>query len=402
MTQQLKQQAGRHSRIHRRRRAVLPHLGSLLLGNLYHAITGGARAPSALIKRAVAHGLNREHLEGIIRQSRQASELPRQMAAVADNHFQRALYWHDVAVKNRARDHYLECSLWLLYAALQSSTYTQRTRLFKRAQQSYALAAPHFQQPAEPVSITCPAGAISGYLRLPSAATEADEGGQEYISANHPCVLLFNGLSTPKEELHLWENALLATGLATLSFDYPTAGGAGFDGSAGELYAFNVEELANALLLFLASRPEIDVSRVAAFGTSVGGRLALYAVARLPERFRALATLSAPLELLSDINLLMPAMKYELAAASECCKAAVFDLARRTPVRALLPQMQTPLLAVGGARDLIALPEETRAIYEECGASDKKLVICSSAGHNCYEMMPSLRHEIAQWIRQRL
>jgi alpha-beta hydrolase superfamily lysophospholipase len=99
---------------------------------------------------------------------------------------------------------------------------------------------------------------------------------------------------------------------------------------------------------------------------------------------------------------LLPAMQHELAASTNCSKAAIFDLARRTPLRPLLPYMKTPLLAVGGGRDIIAMPDETRAIYEECGSTDKKLIICAGAGHNCFEMMPSLRHEIAQWIRQRL
>ena len=57
---------------------------------------------------------------------------------------------------------------------------------------------------------------------------------------------------------------------------------------------------------------------------------------------------------------------------------------------------------LGGGKDLIAMPEETRAIYEQCGATDKKLIICPSAGHNCDDMMPSLRYEIAQWLKQRL
>jgi hypothetical protein len=48
------------------------------------------------------------------------------------------------------------------------------------------------------------------------------------------------------------------------------------------------------------------------------------------------------------------------------------------------------------------MPEETKMIYEQIGAGDKKLIVCPGASHNCYEMMPSLRHEIAQWIKQRL
>ena len=40
--------------------------------------------------------------------------------------------------------------------------------------------------------------------------------------------------------------------------------------------------------------------------------------------------------------------------------------------------------------------------WEMPGAPDKKLLYIPNAGHGCYEMMPSLRYEIAQWIRQRI
>ena len=398
MTQALTQHTMRHTRFSRKRRAMLPHLGNLFLGKLYHAL-GGIHGQTTLFKRAVANGLRREHLESIIRQAKVSSDLPRLLYGVGENHFHRALYWHDVGVKSRARDHYLESSLWYLYAAVSATAPSLHEKALARCESSYLLASPHFTNPAELVAIQYPAGMLSAYLRLPVARVEEHTEGNAYINANFPVAVLFNSLNAPKEELHLTENALLATGVATLSFDYP---GYGLKNNGTDLSNFDVEELGNSLLLFLASRPEIDNSRVAAYGSGIGGRLALYIAAKFTDRFRAIAALSAPLDLLADVHLLLPAMQHELAASTTCSKATIFDLARRTPLRPLLPYMKTPLLAVGGGRDIVAMPEETRAIYEECGSTDKKLVICAGAGHNCFEMMPSLRHEIAQWIRQRL
>jgi pimeloyl-ACP methyl ester carboxylesterase len=398
MPQDLKQQPGKHSKISRRRRAMLPGLGNMFVGKLYVALGGQRRFPR-LFKRAVAHGLSREHLEAVARQAKTSADLPRLLSGAGENHFQRGLYWHDVGVKSRARDHYLESALWFLYAAISATSPRLQAKALARCESSYLLAAPNFASPAELVAIQMPSGMISGYLRVPVPQVEAGESGGGFISTNYPCAILFNAVNAPKEELHLTENALLATGTATLSFDYP---GYGTNDQAGELFNFSPDDLVNSLLLFLSGRSEIDMSRLAAYGTSLGGRLALYAAAKFPDRFRAVVSQSAPLDLLMDIHLLLPALQRENAVSANCSKAAIFDLARRTPLHQVLPWVNSALLAVSGSRDAIAMPEETRAIYEECNSTDKKLIVCAGAGHNCYEMMPSLRHDIAQWIRQRL
>lgn len=376
----------------------MPQLGNRILGDIYYAITGTKRLPRVLGKRAIAAGLDEEQVNAIFKQAKSSEEVEQLLSSLASDRLQKGMYWYDVGVKNRARDHYLESSLWDIMAALVSTASAQRSKSFERAQDSYALAAPNFQNPAEAVEIAYLSGKLNGYLRLPTS--KIDESVDEpFIDVTHPCVILLNGISAPKEELHLTENALLAVGCATLSFDYPAQV---FDDSAQSLMAFDVDELGSALTLFLESRPEIDSARLALHGTSIGGRLAVAIAASVPDKYRALCITSTPYDLLTETNLLVPAMRRELAASASCTKAAILDLARRTSMASSLSRLQTPALVIGGGKDVIATAEEARLTYEQCGSSDKKLVICSSAGHNCYEMMPSLRHEIAQWIRQRL
>jgi pimeloyl-ACP methyl ester carboxylesterase len=402
MAQNLRQPLTRHASISRRRRAVLPHLGNYFLANIYEAITGNRRLPKTLSSRAVANGLSREHVDAVYRQAKTPDELPALLLRIADDRLHKALYWDEIGVKNRSRENFLESTLWDLYACCLISEPAARARVIERFRSSYALAAPHFVNAAMPVEIPYLSTSIKGYLRLPGQPKSADGESDiehSYISVNHPCVILFSSIGAPKEELHLTENSLLATGAATLSFDYPAGG---FEESGQSAFTFDAEELANALYLFLSSLTEIDASRIALMGFSIGGRLALYAALRQPERFRAIATLSAPYEMLADLDLLLPVMKREFAVTTSCVKSSIFDLARSTPLRGQLTSLTSSVLLVGGGKDLVAMPEETRAIYEQCGSSDKKLIICPAAGHNCNEMMPSLRHEIAQWLRQRL
>jgi alpha-beta hydrolase superfamily lysophospholipase len=382
----------------KRRRAMLSHLQSALLNKLYRSLLGTQYMSSALYRRAVAAGLKGQHLDNLCHKSKTQSDLPIALASAGETYFQRGLYWHDVGVRSRACDHYLESSLYYLYAAMLTDHQAVKAKAFARCQSSYLLAAPQFTIPAELVGIAYPAGTVSGYLRLPVRRVEAGADAH-YIANNFPCVILFNSLNAAKEELHFMENAFLTNGIATLSFDYP---GLCCHDELPAAFSFNLEELVNSLLLFLASRNEIDISRVSLFGTSVGGRLALYAAAKFPERFRAVVSISAPLDLLSDLQLLLPAMQKELAASQKWSRASVFDLARGTPLRQMLGSISTPVLAIGGSADPIATADETRTIFKECGSTDKQLMICNGAHHNCYEMMPSLRHELVSWMKQRL
>jgi len=393
MTQNLKPSLISHSRFSRRKRAVLPHLGNFFFGNIYRALTGNKRLPKALFNRAVSNGLNREQLEAVFSQVRDREELAPAMLSIAATQLQQALYWDDVGVKNRARDNYLESAFWEIYAAQLLIDPSARAKSIARCRTSYAMAAPHFTNPAQEVEINYLGGVLKGYLRVPSPA---QDDPQQFISANHACVVLFNGISTPKEELYFTENSLLAVGVATLSFDYP------FSDDGQSLTALDPEELGNSLLSTLSTRSDIDMSRLVAYGTSIGGRIALLVVAKFQQRFQAVVTLSAPYDLLTDLDLLLPVMKREYAASQQCSKTILFDLARQTTLRGQLEEIVAPTLVIGGGKDLIAMPEETRIIYEQIGASDKKLIICPGAGHACHEMMPSLRHQIAQWIKQRL
>lgn len=393
MTHNITKGQVQHSRISRRKRAVLPHLGNFFFGNIYHALTGNKRLPRPLFRRAVANGIDREQLEAVWRQVHDRDDLPPLMLAIAENRLQQALYWHDVGVRNRARDNYLEATFWEIYASLLATDPMARQKSIARARTSYALAAPHFANPAEEIDIHYMGMALKGYLRLPMPV---DGETTSIINTNHPCVILFNGISTTKEELYFTENSLLSLGIATLSFDYP------FTPEANSMVALETEELGNSLLLAVSGRPEIDMTRLVAYGISVGGRIALSIAAKYNQRFRAVASISAPYDMLNDLDLLLPAMRREFAASQECSKATVFDIARQTPLRGELERIAVPSLIVGGGKDIVAMPEETKMVYEQIGAGDKKLMICPGASHNCYEMMPSLRHEIAQWIKQRL
>jgi pimeloyl-ACP methyl ester carboxylesterase len=334
-----------------------------------------------------------------MRQGAAPESLPRLLTSLAEDRLVRAVYFDDLGLKSRACNYYLEAALWGINAELITEDQKAKTKLFAAYRSAYALAAPYFSNPGRLVDIGYLSGNLKGYLRLPQAANENGDPEEQFMTRRqHPCVVIFNGLNSPKEELHYTENALLAAGLATLSFDYPAVQ----ENKFLTALPFDVEELDKALYLFLLSRPEIDTARLALYGLSIGARFALHVGAESNERFKAIVSLSAPYEMLSDLDMFFSQARKGLAIPNSCSKTAVFDLAERTTLRGRLQLIEAPVLVAGGGRDQIAMPEETRTIYDQLTASDRKLIYSPAATHNCYEMMPSLRYEIAQWIKQRL
>lgn len=359
-----------------------------MLGNIYEAITGRRPVPGAFIRRAVANGLDKDLLQDAIRQARSAHRLPDYLLARARQKHEKGVYWDELGLKPRARDNYLESALWGLYAEILTRDPERKHEIYKDYLHSYLSAAPHFSSPAIPVQTGFVASCLQGYLRLPARGEEA--------SGKVPCAVILNGLCSPKEELHYVENSLVARGLATLCVDYP--------GQIGSLppAPFDVAEFGNSLCLFLAARPEIDCSRISLYGISLGARIALYLALTFPDRFKSVVSVSAPYDLNGDIDHMTPAISREQLISTMTVRTALLELTRQTPIEERLGDLTTPVLIAGGGKDLITLPEETRYIFEQAASADKKLVLCPGASHNLYEMMPSIRYELAQWMCQRV
>ncbi len=364
-------------------------LGKTMIGNLYEAITGRRPVPASFVRRAVANGLDKAHLDDAIKRARSIHRLPDYLLARARQKHDKGIYWDELGLKPRARDHYLESALWGLYAEILTRDPESKHEIYRQYSHSYLCAAPHFTVPAMPVQTGFIASTLHGYLRLPQPSPEAPD-------QKAPCIILLNGLCSPKEELHYVENALVAKGFATLSMDYP--------GQAGSLppSPFDVAEFGNSLCLFLSTRPEIDISRLALYGISLGGRIALYLALTFPERFKSVVSISAPYDLNGDLDHMTPALARELLLPTMSVRTALLELAHQTPIEDRLGNLTTPVLIAGGGKDLITLSEETRYIFEQVASADKKLVLCPGANHNLYEMMPSIRYELAQWMQQRV
>ena len=100
-----------------------------------------------------------------------------------------------------------------------------------------------------------------------------------------PLVLLIPGTESVKEEFPHWEQEFLSRGMATLSMDGPGQGEVGF--RLGIRYDY--EHAVSALLDALTGREDLDLTRIAAAGVSLGGYYAIRTAAFEPRITAVLA-----------------------------------------------------------------------------------------------------------------
>ena len=120
---------------------------------------------------------------------------------------------------------------------------------------------------------------LSGVVYRPSGST--DHGSR-------PGVVLCNGYTTVKE-LYLppLATAMAEAGFVALTFDYRGFGES--EGPPGRLIPMEQVEDARNAITFLGTQPDVDSARIAVFGTSFGGGIAIVAAA-LDSRARAVVS----------------------------------------------------------------------------------------------------------------
>jgi dienelactone hydrolase len=135
---------------------------------------------------------------------------------------------------------------------------------------------------------------------LPTPVNEIDISceGQFKISAQlylpegegpHPCVVVFAGLGSCKEEMVVLARALVERGLAALVPDMPGCGATLW--SHGVSCSMNaIEQAIDGLARFVVEHSALDDSALGAVGLCMGGGYA-YRAASIDQRFRYVATL---------------------------------------------------------------------------------------------------------------
>jgi dipeptidyl aminopeptidase/acylaminoacyl peptidase len=248
--------------------------------------------------------------------------------------------------------------------------------------------------PMEKVAIDFDGGQLSAVLHLPRNAV------------NVPCVLFCPGLDMIKEDYpNVERNAFVERGMAVLSFDGPghgesrLAGGLRWEvGEGGDNYG----RAANVLVDYLATRPEIDVSRVGVFGISQGSYWAPIMAASEP-RLRACACMMGSFYE-QGFDLGQPTFKenfmYMTGAANEEEAEAFIPW---VTLDGMESEIRCPLLVLHGEMDELTPEDDARMFLDRAvNAEPRELVIYENEFHPLGGVSPEAFNRIADWLQDQL
>jgi KipI family sensor histidine kinase inhibitor len=243
----------------------------------------------------------------------------------------------------------------------------------------YRKAAPALSPPAQLVRVPYAGTALPAYLRVPA-------------TGRNPVVIMVPGLDSTKEELQATAGYFLARGLAVLAVDGPGQGESEYELPIEPAY----EKVVTAAVDYLASRDDIDDSRIGLFGVSLGGYYAARGAA-YEQRLVATVDLCGPYRWDLDWDDLPPQTRATIqcrsrAASEEEARARAGQLTLEDAAKLIT----RPLLVVGGGRDAI-----TPAIHQERTAKEApgaKLVIYPDGGHGVTNLAYESRSLMADWL----
>lgn len=255
--------------------------------------------------------------------------------------------------------------------------------------QCYRKGSGYCDPPAVPVEIPFDDVRLPGYLRLPRGVEKP------------PCVMILDGADSVKEEYHSWTDELLKRGMATLTFDGPGQGemSTRFGGPPLRIDAY--ERVISAAIDVLERRPELDSSRVGAWGVSLGGFLAARAAA-FDRRLKAAVSLGGFYDFADfarwPVTIQMNVVDCLGLDSLEETKEV---LRRAATLRGIAERIQCPFLVVHGGKDDLVTLEESRRLAEGAGTRGE-LVVLEDAVHVCLDRNLILPGLIGDWIRERV
>jgi pimeloyl-ACP methyl ester carboxylesterase len=235
----------------------------------------------------------------------------------------------------------------------------------------------------------------------------------EPVAASAPCLVFFDGLDITKELQYLrGVGDLVRRGIACLVVDGPGNGES--IRFRGLTLRYDYERAGSAALDYLAARHEVDSSRVAVMGISLGGYYAARCAAREP-RFAACVCWGAIWDYQTtwqrryaaamSTALSVPGEHIAWACGTETVEEALETLASFS-LKDVVGDLRCPLLVTHGARDRQIPIEDARLLVAAAGSRDKSLRVFDEAeggAEHCQVDSPVLGAEVVfDWLEERL
>jgi 2,6-dihydroxypseudooxynicotine hydrolase len=213
-----------------------------------------------------------------------------------------------------------------------------------------------------------------------------------------PVVLLIAGLDSTKEEFHTFTGLFLRRGVATLAFDGPGQGEVEFELPIEAAF----ERPVGAVLDWLSRRSDVDATRVAAAGVSLGGYYAARAAAFEP-RLTCAVAIGGPYAFAPNFDDIP-----DLSRQAFMVRSHSADLEQaRTRAAALslegvAERIRSPFLVVFGKQDRLIPYRDAERLYAEISSLDKRLEMYADGNHVVNNIPYAYRPLVADWVADHL
>lgn len=176
-----------------------------------------------------------------------------------------------------ARREYLQAKTYFAIGRFPGEITEEKRRISNRCAEAYRKASLHLDPPLEVVEVPHEGQMIRSHFRAPEDAT---------ANTPVPAVLIMCGADVFKEDRGWAGEMALAEGMASLVMDGPGTGENPFPWAPESVAAWE------AALDWLASRPEVDGTRVGAFGISRGGYSVMQLAGVVPRKVGAVVAIA--------------------------------------------------------------------------------------------------------------
>jgi dipeptidyl aminopeptidase/acylaminoacyl peptidase len=246
-------------------------------------------------------------------------------------------------------------------------------------------ALPHLRPPGERVKIPYEGTMLAGILRKPPGYDKP------------PVVVMAVGLDSTKEETDAYEAPFLARGLATLVFEGPGQGEAQYDLAIRGDY----EVPAKAVIDYIATRRDLDASRVGMWGVSLGGYYAPRAAA-FDKRIKACIALGGPFDFGAAWDGLPELTREAFRVRSQC---ETQDEARKNAATlsmvGIAKQITCPIFIVNGRLDRIVPAADAERLAREV-SGPVALMMIEDGNHIATNRAYRWRSQSADWMAEQL